>query len=103
MGKVYRHLYPQVHEWENLVRAWRKAIIDFLAGLRLTLHEARCHPTRPWPPQLAADGAAGAPPGRCRVGGDAEPDRPLTLPMCRPQAVGAWGRHAVGLNPAAGP
>ena len=24
--------------------AWRAAIIDFLAGLRLTLHEARCHP-----------------------------------------------------------
>ncbi len=25
MGKVYRHLYPQVFAWENLVRAWRKA------------------------------------------------------------------------------
>ncbi|MFZ1767686.1 MAG: reverse transcriptase domain-containing protein [Caldilinea sp.] len=24
--------------------AWRRAIIDYLAGLRLTLHEARCHP-----------------------------------------------------------
>ena len=23
---------------------WRQAVIDFLAGLRLTLHEARCHP-----------------------------------------------------------
>lgn len=23
---------------------WRQAIIDYLAGLRLTLHEARCHP-----------------------------------------------------------
>jgi hypothetical protein len=25
MGKVYRHLYPQVYEWNNLMRAWRKA------------------------------------------------------------------------------
>ena len=25
MGKVYRHLYPQVHDWENLLLAWRKA------------------------------------------------------------------------------
>jgi RNA-directed DNA polymerase len=24
--------------------AWRRAVIDFMAGLRLTLHEARCHP-----------------------------------------------------------
>lgn len=25
MGKVYRHLYPQVYDWENLLLAWRKA------------------------------------------------------------------------------
>lgn len=25
MGKVYRHLYPQVCTWENLLLAWRKA------------------------------------------------------------------------------
>ena len=25
MGKVYRHLYHQVHDWENLLLAWRKA------------------------------------------------------------------------------
>lgn len=25
MGKVYRHLYPQVCEWDNLLLAWRKA------------------------------------------------------------------------------
>ena len=25
MGNVYRHLYPQVHDWENLLLAWRKA------------------------------------------------------------------------------
>ena len=25
MGKVYRHLYPQVYDWDNLMRAWRKA------------------------------------------------------------------------------
>lgn len=25
MGKVYRHLYPQVWAWENLLLAWRKA------------------------------------------------------------------------------
>ena len=25
MGKVYRHLYTQVHDWENLLLAWRKA------------------------------------------------------------------------------
>jgi len=25
MGKVYRHLYPQVCAWENLLLAWRKA------------------------------------------------------------------------------
>lgn len=25
MGKVYRHLYAQVHDWENLLLAWAKA------------------------------------------------------------------------------
>lgn len=25
MGKVYRHLYPQVYDWDNLLLAWRKA------------------------------------------------------------------------------
>ncbi len=25
MGKVYRHLYDQVYNWENLLLAWRKA------------------------------------------------------------------------------
>ncbi|MCB0049289.1 MAG: group II intron reverse transcriptase domain-containing protein, partial [Caldilinea sp.] len=25
MGTVYRHLYPQVYDWENLMLAWRKA------------------------------------------------------------------------------
>lgn len=25
MGHVYRHLYPQVYDWENLLLAWRKA------------------------------------------------------------------------------
>jgi len=25
MGKVYRHLYDQVHDWDNLLLAWRKA------------------------------------------------------------------------------
>ena len=25
MGTVYRHLYDQVCDWENLMRAWRKA------------------------------------------------------------------------------
>ena len=25
MGKFYRHLYPQVCDWENLLLAWRKA------------------------------------------------------------------------------
>ena len=25
MGKVYRHLYPQVCDWDNLMLAWRKA------------------------------------------------------------------------------
>lgn len=25
MGQVYRHLYPQVYDWENLLLAWRKA------------------------------------------------------------------------------
>jgi hypothetical protein len=26
MGKVYRHLYSQVYDWENLLLAWRKAL-----------------------------------------------------------------------------
>jgi hypothetical protein len=25
LGKVYRHLYEQVYDWENLLLAWRKA------------------------------------------------------------------------------
>jgi len=25
MGKVYRHLYAQIYDWENLLLAWRKA------------------------------------------------------------------------------
>lgn len=25
MGHVYRHLYPQVYDWDNLLLAWRKA------------------------------------------------------------------------------
>lgn len=25
MGNFYRHLYPQVHDWDNLLLAWRKA------------------------------------------------------------------------------
>ena len=25
MARVYRSLYPQVHDWDNLMRAWRKA------------------------------------------------------------------------------
>jgi RNA-directed DNA polymerase len=25
VGTVYRHLYPQVYAWENLLLAWRKA------------------------------------------------------------------------------
>lgn len=25
MGTVYRHLYPQIYDWENLLLAWRKA------------------------------------------------------------------------------
>jgi len=29
---------------KQLLWAWRSALIDFLAELRLTLHEARCHP-----------------------------------------------------------
>ena len=25
MDRVYRHLYPQVYAWENLLHAWAKA------------------------------------------------------------------------------
>lgn len=25
MGHFYRHLYPQVYDWDNLLLAWRKA------------------------------------------------------------------------------
>lgn len=25
MGNVYRHLYTQVYDWDNLLLAWRKA------------------------------------------------------------------------------
>ena len=59
MGQVYRHLYPQVYDWENLrfvddfllfaddkatLWRWRQAVNNFLAALRLTLHAARCQP-----------------------------------------------------------
>ena len=26
MTHVYRHLYPQVYDWDNLLQAWRKAL-----------------------------------------------------------------------------
>lgn len=28
MSNFYRHLYPQVHDWDNLWLAWRKARKD---------------------------------------------------------------------------